>query len=96
VWHLITGLGVAEITKVEHRAIYEALRARDPDLARATAATHIARGEAWLQRLLVHEAEARALEPAGGATPEIDARREGVAAGAAARAAVAAAKSAPG
>jgi DNA-binding FadR family transcriptional regulator len=72
VWHLITGLGVAEVTKVEHRAIYEALRARDPDLARATAATHIARGEAWLQRLLDHEAEASVAETGGPARPGTD------------------------
>ena len=30
----MTGEGVAEATKVEHRAIYDAVRVRDADLAR--------------------------------------------------------------
>jgi GntR family transcriptional repressor for pyruvate dehydrogenase complex len=55
-WNLITGEGVAEATKIEHRAIYEAVRVRDPDLARATVTTHIARGELWLDRLVESEA----------------------------------------
>lgn len=52
VWRLITGTAIAESTKLEHRAIFEGIRSRDPELARATVATHIARGEMWLQQLL--------------------------------------------
>jgi GntR family transcriptional regulator, transcriptional repressor for pyruvate dehydrogenase complex len=55
-WNLITGEGVAEATKIEHRAIYEAVRVRDADLTRATVTTHIARGEIWLHRLVEREA----------------------------------------
>ena len=66
-WNLITGEGVAEATKVEHRAIYEAVRARDADLARATVTTHIARGEYWLHRLV--ESEARRASDEDGDTP---------------------------
>lgn len=58
IWHLITGSDVAEVTKVEHRLIYEAIRARDPELARASVAMHIARGETWLQRLLEEDMQA--------------------------------------
>ena len=55
-WNLITGEGVAEATKIEHRAIYDAVRLRDADLARATVTTHIARGEYWLLQLVRREA----------------------------------------
>jgi GntR family transcriptional repressor for pyruvate dehydrogenase complex len=55
-WNLITGEGVAEATKIEHRSIYDAVRVRDADLARATVTTHIARGEYWLHRLVAREA----------------------------------------
>jgi GntR family transcriptional repressor for pyruvate dehydrogenase complex len=61
-WNLITGEGVAEATKIEHRAIFEAVRVRDADLARATVTTHIARGEYWLQRLVRRDAR---LAPGG-------------------------------
>jgi GntR family transcriptional repressor for pyruvate dehydrogenase complex len=54
-WNLITGEGVAETTKIEHRAIYEAVRLRDADLTRASVTTHIARGETWLHRLVERE-----------------------------------------
>ena len=36
-------------TRDEHRRIYEAIMAGDPDLARATAAAHIASSERWLK-----------------------------------------------
>ena len=36
----------------EHEPIYEAIVARDPDLARAAAAVHVADGELWLRRSL--------------------------------------------
>jgi len=34
----------------EHRPIYEAIVARDPELARAASAMHVAEGEMWLRR----------------------------------------------
>jgi len=34
----------------EHLPIYEAILARDPELARATSAMHVAEGELWLRR----------------------------------------------
>jgi len=34
----------------EHRPIYDAIVARDPELARATSAMHVAEGEMWLRR----------------------------------------------
>jgi GntR family transcriptional regulator, transcriptional repressor for pyruvate dehydrogenase complex len=34
----------------EHRQIYRAIVARDPELARATAAMHVAEGELWLRQ----------------------------------------------
>lgn len=34
----------------EHRPIYDAIVARDPELARAAAAMHVAEGEMWLRR----------------------------------------------
>ena len=37
-------------TRREHHRIYDALRARDPDLARAASAYHVAGVEAWLRR----------------------------------------------
>jgi GntR family transcriptional regulator, transcriptional repressor for pyruvate dehydrogenase complex len=58
IWHLITGTDVAEVTKVEHRFIYDAIRARDPDLVRASVSMHIARGEARLQHLLAEDMSA--------------------------------------
>lgn len=41
--------GLVERTRLEHRAIFQALRDRDPELARTAAATHIAGGELWLR-----------------------------------------------
>jgi GntR family transcriptional regulator, transcriptional repressor for pyruvate dehydrogenase complex len=57
VWHLVTVAGAAEATTAEHRAIFEAVCARDPDLARATVAMHIAQGETWVRHLVDHANE---------------------------------------
>lgn len=40
--------GALEGTRAEHRRIYDAIRRRDPELARAMAAAHVANGESWL------------------------------------------------
>jgi GntR family transcriptional repressor for pyruvate dehydrogenase complex len=49
VWRGRTEPGNVEVTKREHRAIFEALVDRDPETARVAAAVHIANGEAWLR-----------------------------------------------
>ena len=57
VWRFLTEKEVVEETKAEHRQIFEAIRARDPELAAAAAREHIARGEQWLR----HELELGAM-----------------------------------
>jgi DNA-binding FadR family transcriptional regulator len=49
VWRGRTDAGNVDVTKREHRAIYQALVDRDPETARVVAAIHIANGEAWLK-----------------------------------------------
>lgn len=46
-----------DATRAEHRRIYEAVLARDPELARTMAATHVATGEHWLRAMEAGEAE---------------------------------------
>ena len=41
-----------EDTRIEHHRIHEALRARDPDLARAASAYHVAGVERWLRGVI--------------------------------------------
>lgn len=41
-----------DVTRDEHRRIYEAIAAGDPELARAAAMAHIASGERWLRAQL--------------------------------------------
>jgi GntR family transcriptional regulator, transcriptional repressor for pyruvate dehydrogenase complex len=48
-WHGREADGALEETRNEHRQIYEAIMAGDPDLARAAAAAHIASSERWLK-----------------------------------------------
>jgi len=48
-WHGREADGALEETRNEHRRIYEAIVAGDPDLARAAAAAHIASSERWLK-----------------------------------------------
>jgi GntR family transcriptional regulator, transcriptional repressor for pyruvate dehydrogenase complex len=40
-----------DASRAEHRGIYEAVLARDPELARTMAATHVATGEQWLRSM---------------------------------------------
>lgn len=51
-WRILADEGVLEATKLGHRAIYRAVEDRDPDLARAAAATHIAEVEFWFRKAL--------------------------------------------
>ncbi|WAL69377.1 FadR/GntR family transcriptional regulator [Amycolatopsis cynarae] len=52
-WRGITQEGVVERTLTEHRAIQQALAARQPDVARAWATVHIVGVEQWLRQTLV-------------------------------------------
>jgi len=47
---------VLDVTRDEHRRIYEAIVAGDPELARAAAMAHIASGERWLRAQLASAA----------------------------------------
>ena len=48
-WHGREADGALDETRAEHRRIYEAIIAGDPELARATATAHIASSERWLK-----------------------------------------------
>src|SRR5882762_10109935 len=48
-WHGRTADDALHETREEHRRIYEAIIAGDPELARAAATAHIASGERWLR-----------------------------------------------
>jgi GntR family transcriptional repressor for pyruvate dehydrogenase complex len=54
-WRSITEEGADEITKKRHLDIYEALRARDPELASAADLVHLSDGEHWLRRVVEKE-----------------------------------------
>jgi DNA-binding FadR family transcriptional regulator len=49
IWRGRLESGVLEATRAEHSRIYEALAARDPELARTVAAAHVANSEHWLR-----------------------------------------------
>ncbi len=51
-WHGIADRGALDLARNEHTAIYEAIAAGDPDLARASALLHIATNERWLREHL--------------------------------------------
>jgi GntR family transcriptional regulator, transcriptional repressor for pyruvate dehydrogenase complex len=54
-WHGRAADDALDETREEHRRIYEAIIAGDPELARATATAHIASGERWLRSQLAGE-----------------------------------------
>ena len=49
-WHGRAADNALDVTREEHRRIYEAIMQGDPELARAAATAHIASGERWLRR----------------------------------------------
>lgn len=51
-WRGITEEGALARTLAEHRAIFEAIRSHDPELARSWSTVHVAGVETWLQRTL--------------------------------------------
>src|ERR1700730_1998462 len=53
-----------DVTRDEHRRIYEAIVNGDPELARAAAMAHIASGERWLRAQLAAAAGEQAATPA--------------------------------
>jgi GntR family transcriptional regulator, transcriptional repressor for pyruvate dehydrogenase complex len=56
--------GALEATRAEHARIYEAIAARDPELARIVAAAHVANSEHWLRADLARvEAASAASRP---------------------------------
>jgi DNA-binding FadR family transcriptional regulator len=52
VWRGITQEGALVRTLAEHRAIFDAIRSRDPELARTWATVHIAGVEDWIRTTL--------------------------------------------
>src|SRR6266498_3766357 len=51
-WHGIADRGALDLARAEHTRIYEAICARDADLARAATLVHIANNETWLREHL--------------------------------------------
>jgi GntR family transcriptional repressor for pyruvate dehydrogenase complex len=51
-WHGIADRAALDLARAEHTRIYEAIVARDPDLARAATTMHIASNETWLKEHL--------------------------------------------
>jgi GntR family transcriptional repressor for pyruvate dehydrogenase complex len=49
IWRGRLETGVLDATRAEHARIYEAIAARDPELARIVAASHVANSEHWLR-----------------------------------------------
>ena len=56
-----------DVTRDEHRRIYEAVASGDPELARAAAMAHIASGERWLRSQLAAAGSEAPAAPAEGA-----------------------------
>jgi len=52
VWRLAVVEGVGDWTRMQHEAIYAAVAAGDPQLARSAATVHVAEAELWLRRHL--------------------------------------------
>jgi len=57
-WHGRAADDALDVTREEHRRIYEAIMEGDPELARAAATAHIASGERWLRRQVATGASA--------------------------------------
>jgi GntR family transcriptional repressor for pyruvate dehydrogenase complex len=51
-WHGLAERSALDLAREEHRRIYDAIAAGDPDLARASALLHIATNERWLREHL--------------------------------------------
>jgi GntR family transcriptional repressor for pyruvate dehydrogenase complex len=51
IWRGLAEKGALDRTRVSHRAIYRAVADKDPELARAASAAHIAEVESWFRHL---------------------------------------------
>jgi len=58
IWRAIAEQGSVESTRAMHHDIFNALKARDAELAAATDLIHLAEGEQWLRGMLHQEAAA--------------------------------------
>jgi len=58
IWRAIAEQGSVESTRAKHHDIFNALKARDAELAAATDLIHLAEGEQWLRGMLHQEAAA--------------------------------------
>jgi GntR family transcriptional repressor for pyruvate dehydrogenase complex len=71
IWRGLTQEGAVARTREQHTAIYEAIAAREPELARSWATVHIAGVEQWLRSTLTpaeNPAETEPEEPAAAAS----------------------------
>lgn len=59
VWRSIAEQSAAEMTIVQHEEILQSLRARDPELARAAALTHVATTAQWFRGSPAHRSARR-------------------------------------
>jgi GntR family transcriptional regulator, transcriptional repressor for pyruvate dehydrogenase complex len=66
VWRHLIEADAAANTLSEHQAIYDALVARDPELARAAALMHVNTSAKWLQQVVGESAKARAAKAVQG------------------------------
>jgi GntR family transcriptional regulator, transcriptional repressor for pyruvate dehydrogenase complex len=67
-WRGIADMGALDLARDEHRQIYEAIAAGDPQLAHATTVLHIANNLTWLREHLgvtSHKPSGRTLIPSG-------------------------------
>ena len=70
-WRGIADDRSLDVTRAEHARIYQAIAARDPDLARAMATVHIASSEAWQrEHLAIDGTPVGTAPPAAGAPSE--------------------------
>jgi len=58
IWRGMTEEGALSRTLAEHRAIFDAIRSHDPELARTWSTVHIAGVETWLRKTLQQERDA--------------------------------------
>jgi DNA-binding FadR family transcriptional regulator len=59
-WVAATEQGAIETTRQRHRDIFEALRERDAELARAADLIHLSEGEVWLRKLTADDSHVQA------------------------------------
>jgi GntR family transcriptional repressor for pyruvate dehydrogenase complex len=68
-WRSITEHGAVDVTKQQHRDIYDALRAGDAERAAAADMIHLWEGERWLRRFLESGQTLHGTSPSNGGQP---------------------------